>query len=101
VTVPWTVDDSLMEHIDRSAIKALQRDLACFDFPYVSKEERTTTEYDHGIIFVESRSCSSMIVVVPGAGLLQEVSFKASKKAAGSNSTHISMVFPHAGKESV
>ena len=73
VTVLWTVDDSLMEHIDRSAIKALQRDLACFDFPYVSKEERATTEYDHGIIFVESTRCASSIGVVPGAGLLPEV----------------------------
>ena len=73
VTVPWTVDDGLMEHIDRSAIEALQKDLACFDFPYVSKDERATTEYEHGIIFVESSRCSSSIGVVPGSGLLPEV----------------------------
>ena len=73
VTVPWTIDDSLMEHLDRSAIEALELDLACFDFPYVSKEERSTTTYDHGIIFVESTSCSSSLGLTPGAGLQPEV----------------------------
>ncbi|CBY39025.1 unnamed protein product [Oikopleura dioica] len=72
VTVPWTIDDSLMEHLDRSAIEALQRDLACFDFPYVSKEERASTEYQHGIIFAESTKCSSALGLAPGAGLQPE-----------------------------
>ena len=68
VTVPWTVQEDLMKAFDtiKNAISHLETVLGCFHFPYVSESERSTTEYENGVIFKIDDYCWASYGKTPG-----------------------------------
>ena len=73
ITVPWSAfgfsEDKLEELIE--AMTAMEREVSCMAFPYITQESLNLTEWIHGVIFLwnDQGSCNSVLGVKPGFGM--------------------------------
>ena len=73
ITVPWSAFSFPEDRFEEltEAMTAMEREVSCMRFPYVTQESLNSTEWTNGVIFFwnDQGSCNSALGVRPGFGM--------------------------------